>query len=177
MFLAAAFWLAPICTFAAPSLTAISGVDVISGKELRVPIGDKTSVVVFLSAHCPCSNSHVGHLNDLAKKYPKIQFVGINANQNETLEEATKYFSDKNMNFPVVRDEGAQLADTLGALKTPHVFVFDQDNKLRFRGGVTSSNVFNKAEQKHLQNFLAHLAQKKAPEFTEARALGCYLKR
>jgi hypothetical protein len=38
--------------------------------------------------------------------------------------------------FPYLKDEDGTLARELGALVTPHAFVFDADRRLRYRGRI-----------------------------------------
>ncbi|MCB0341707.1 MAG: redoxin domain-containing protein [Pseudobdellovibrionaceae bacterium] len=176
LFLGAAFAIS-ILAFAETPPAEISGRDLVTGKDFHFDIKQKPTALVFLSARCPCSNSHIEHINKLAKQHPSVQFVGVHSNQNESVSESHAYFSKYHLSFPVIHDNDAALANAVGALKTPHVFVYDTTLTLRYRGGVTSSSQMEKAKKLHLSDFLSEFERGSATLLTEVRSLGCYIKR
>lgn len=133
-------------------------------------------VVVFLSARCPCSMSHEPVLRELYKKFsPKgVHFEGVHSNQDE--ENAQVHFDATDLGFRVAKDPGAERANELGALKTPHAFVF-ADNKLIYRGGIDNSQLAPQATKFYLHDAIEAALEGKTPAITEARALGCLIKR
>ncbi len=159
-------------------LSTLKGRDLISSEpiSLQVKSGSPT-VVVFLSAKCPCSNSHVELLNQLKREFPSFGFVGVHSNQNEDLDLSRSYFNKDRFTFAVVHDEGTKIADALGALKTPHVFVFDEKGSLKYQGGISNSSDVNKATQIFLRKALASLKKGEDPDPSEIQALGCYISR
>lgn len=106
-------------SLAAPILD-VSGKSLLSGKSVRFLVNEKKGlVVVFLSAKCPCSNSHVSELNALADSFPEFKFVAIHSNSNEDETSAKTYFESRKLSFTVIEDSKAGLADRFKALKTP----------------------------------------------------------
>lgn len=165
-------------TFAAVSLLDLKGNDVISGKATQLSLTDKKGVVtVFLSAVCPCSNSHIKEISELAKKYPEYSFIGVHSNVDEASDMTKKYFQEAALPFPVIQDEKAQIADKMGAFKTPHVFVTDKDGKILYQGGVSNSHVIENSDRKFLREALADLAAQRAVRTPEGRTLGCVISR
>lgn len=138
----------------------------------------KKTVLVFLSAECPCSGSHEAGLKELYKNYHDqgFEFIAIHSNQNESFEEAQAHFKETALPFPVVRDEGAKIADHFKAIKTPHVYVFS-DSKLVYQGGIDDSADASRAKKFYLKNALNELSQNKPVSVASARALGCRIKR
>jgi hypothetical protein len=154
----------------------------------------KASVVVFLSAKCPCSASHEPILKDLASKYAKdgIEFIAVHANQNEALEVTRSHFvrSDvgagssaatvasvpASLGFPMVEDRGAKIANELKALKTPHAYII-QNGKVVYEGGVDDSADAAEAEKHYLADALVEIKNNKPVTTAKTRSLGCVIKR
>ncbi len=157
----------------------LEGQDVVSGVPARFSIlGEKNpTVVVFLSAHCPCSESHEPVLKKLATEFTDVRFVGVHSNADEEVQEATEHFKKSQLPFPVIRDAGAKWADAFGALKTPHVFVVSPSGDVLFKGGVDDSHVAAEAKKHFLRAALTDVREGRKPTVTEARSLGCTIKR
>ncbi|MGE5085807.1 MAG: redoxin family protein [Bacillota bacterium] len=161
------------------SITTIEGVDVLNGKDLQIKTADakKGTVLVFLSAKCPCSASHEGLLNDLTTKYPDFVFVGIHSNSDEDAEMTRLHFSSAALKFPLIQDRKNKWANELGALKTPHAFVLNKNGEVVYSGGVTDSHTGPSAKNQLLNDVLEDLNAGKAPRIKEGRALGCFIQR
>jgi hypothetical protein len=154
------------------------GLDLRSGKPvsiLRDEPSKKGSVVVFMSAKCPCSLSHVDEIKKLATDYPEFRFIGVNANADESVEFAKPIFSA--FPFVVLKDERSLLADELKAVKTPHAFIFDSSGHRVFQGGVSNSATFARADRKYLREALEDLMLGREIRTPLARALGCSIER
>lgn len=159
-------------------LSVVQAPDIRSGHEVKVTAaGKKGVVVIFLSAHCPCSNSHVQELAALQSEYPEFAFVGVHANADESRSETLAYFQKTHLSFPVVRDVGQKLADQYRAFKTPHAFVVLNDGRIVYRGGVSSSHSFQSAEHKFLREALEDIRQNRMIKIPEGRTLGCAIAR
>jgi hypothetical protein len=173
---------ASLCSFANADIPKwIEGTDVRSGASVRVetaPSSIKATVIVFLSAKCPCSASHEGTLKALSESYKGrgIQFIAVHSNADEDLALARAHFRSAGLPFPIIEDRDDQLADTFGALKTPHAFVLKQ-GEIVFEGGVDDSTVSSNAKKHFLQDALQSLVEGSLPEVKQARALGCRIKR
>ena len=168
----------PSSALAAPAPTEFKGTDVVTMKAVSVAVSDKKGVVaVFLSASCPCSNSHIRELAELSRTYPQFAFVGIHANADESLEKSKAYFAKVSLPFPVIQDDHAQLADQLKALKTPHAFLILPHGQLAYRGGVSNSHVFENADRKYLREALEDAQNNRPVKTPEGRSLGCAISR
>lgn len=157
----------------------ISGQSVIDDRQVHVREStQKGLVVVFLSAVCPCSNSHLVELKSLKKDFPNFTFIGIHSNTDEDKNLTSSYFKAANLPFPVVQDSGAKLADEFKALKTPHAFVVLTDGKAAYQGGVSSSRHFDdKTARKYLREALQDLSAGREVKTPEGRTLGCAISR
>lgn len=161
------------------TLQSFKANDIINKKELSFafPSQHKNTVVVFVSAKCPCSASHEEILKNLSKDYKEFNFVGVHSNSDETPDVTFKHFSESALPFSVIQDEKNTLANKLGALKTPHAFVLNQNGEVIYQGGVTDSHVGPNAKKQFLKEVLEDLRQGKEPRHKEGRALGCYIQR
>jgi peroxiredoxin len=118
--------------------------------------GAKLLMVVFLSNHCPYSHAAETRLIPLAKEFrPQgLEVVAINPNSpesvrvdelgyskyNDSYEEMKLYARDAGFPFPYLYDGDTQeVAKAYGCLATPHVFLFDQERRLRYVGRVDDS--------------------------------------
>lgn len=164
----------------ASPLESISGKNLLSPADtvsLDLKSGKKATVVVFMSAACPCSGSHEGLLKKMAQDFSDFQFVAVHANVDEKLEESQKHFKEAALGFPVIEDSRSVLANHFGALKTPHVYVVNAGGENIYQGGVTDSHVGPSAKKQYLQDVLTDLQEGKSPRYKETRSLGCYIQR
>ena len=98
--------------------------------------GMRGAVVVFLSCRCPYVAQARAPLAELDKQYgDKVAFVGLNANQNEKVDDI-KADAALSFVFPMLRDDGSKVADLYGAERTPEAFVVEPSGVIRYHGGV-----------------------------------------
>ena len=102
---------------------------------------DDTLVIFFTCNHCPYVLGSDEITRKTAEKYKSqgVQFIGINSNSKNTYPEDSFPNMVKRMeqyNFPWIYlyDESQEIAETYGALRTPHFFVFDKKRKLIYTG-------------------------------------------
>src|SRR5262249_25210173 len=85
----------------------------------------KAVVVVFLGTECPVNNAFLPTLAELHRQYaPKgVQFLGVNANLQDTPERVAAHARKHALPFPVLKDPGNAVADRFGARRTPQPFL------------------------------------------------------
>src|SRR5262245_10040850 len=84
-------------------------------------VKDKKAVVaVFLGTQCPVNNAYLPRLTELAKQYEAkgVQFVAINANDHDSLQDIADHAKKHKLAFPVLRDESHVTTDKFGAQRT-----------------------------------------------------------
>ncbi len=157
----------------------LAAINLVTGQKVAVSStqGKKGLIIVFMAATCPCSNSHVDELKDLAETFKDFQFVAVHSNQDEDPLASKDYFLKLNLPFPVLQDQGAKIADQLKAFKTPHAFLFSPDGTLLYQGGVTNSADAHHADKKLLREALLSLSAGKSIADKEGRTLGCVISR
>jgi hypothetical protein len=157
----------------------LEGVDLKTGKSAKTEIASapRATVVTFLSAVCPCSNSHEGTLESLRAKYESqgFRFVAIHSNPDEA--NAAEHFQASPLQLGVLEDPGAKLADAFGALKTPHVFVVSPKGEILYQGGIDDSHQASQAKKHFLGDALAAISSGRTPENQKTRTLGCVISR
>lgn len=107
----------------------------------EVSLGDFQSydylVVAFLGVDCPLANRYARELTALAEEHSqRVAFVAVDANEQDSLIELQRFFEKHRLNFPLLADRGAVLADRLGATRTPEVFLLDAKREVRYSGRV-----------------------------------------
>lgn len=146
-------------------------------KTIIFQTAEIATVVVFLSATCPCSDSHIPYLKKLKEEFPKINFLAIHSNVDEDQKVTEDYFKKVNLPFDVIQDDNAKLADAFKAYKTPHAFIISNKNKVLYEGGVTSSAKAHTASHFHLRDALEDLTEGREIKVKEVRTLGCAISR
>jgi len=152
----------------------------LSGKPVsfkQVPQGIDGTVLVFLSASCPCSDAHLNILKSLSEQFPKVRFLGVHSNQDESLEAARAYFLSKKLPFSVLSDRDATLADQYRAYKTPHAFLVNREGKILYSGGVSASRHPDQSTDLPLEKALLDFKKGVKIQTPRARTLGCVISR
>ncbi len=169
----------PAIGAAAPafSLTAIDG------KSFSLPDATKSNslvVLMFISTQCPYSNAYNDRIRDLASAYSArgVQFVGINSNKTETVQDAVEHARKHGHTFTIVKDSGNKVADLYDARHTPEIFVVDKTGKLRYHGRIDeNSDDATKVTSPDLKNALDALLGGQSVARAETKAFGCSIKR
>jgi len=157
-----------------------TGKNLITGDSWSTPShfqDKKGHVIIFMSAKCPCSNSHAAELIKLADLYKDFRFTAVHSNMDETYESAQDYFKKLGLKFDIVQDEKAEMADQLKAFKTPHVFVLSPNAEILYHGGITNSSHAPSATQHFLADALEDIHQNRPVKVSEGRTLGCVISR
>jgi hypothetical protein len=80
--------------------------------------------------------------------------------------------------MPYLLDKAHQVADAFGALKTPHVYLFDKDMTLVYRGSL-DDNVSDASavEANYILDAMTAMKRGKKCDVAETKAIGCSIKR
>ena len=147
-------------------------------------LADKQFVVIaFLGTECPLAKLYGPRLARLHETYgPRgVAFVAINSNVHDSLAEVAAYARTHGIEFPVLKDPGNQVADQLGATRTPEVFVLDRDRVIRYAGRIDDQYgvgfVREKPGRNELAEALDELLDGKTVTTPRADAVGCLIGR
>ncbi|MGB0933233.1 MAG: redoxin family protein [Lishizhenia sp.] len=149
------------------------------------------TLVIFSCNTCPFvvgSDNFEGwekEYNGLSKlaKVSSIGMVLVNSNaakrdKGDSLEDMVKRAKEKNYMASYVLDEKSKLADAFGAKTTPHVFLFNKEDKLVYEGQI--DNAFNPKVKKatpYLKNAMIQTANSSRVDVEKTDAVGCSIKR
>lgn len=166
--------------------------DVIGGeRSLSAINGEKGLLVVFSCNTCPFVVGTEGSAG-WEGRYPDLgNFCRSNAigfalvNSNSAKREAGDGFEDMRMHYKTqgynthyLLDEGNVVADAFAARTTPHVFLFDKDLKLVYKGAIDDNVDDPAAVTKHyLKDAIDALVAGRAIDPATTRNIGCSIKR
>jgi peroxiredoxin len=140
-------------------------------------------VVIFSCNHCPYVVAYEDRMIAIQRDYAKkgVQLVAINSNDDkaypaDAFPEMMKRSRDKGFNFPYLRDEPQKVVEAYGGVCTPHVFAFDKDRKLRYRGRIDDSKDASKVATHDLRNALDDMLKGVAVRVPDTKPFGCSIK-
>ncbi|KAA0139039.1 redoxin domain-containing protein [Gimesia chilikensis] len=151
--------------------------------ELSAEPESKATVVCFLGAECPLARLYGPKLNEMQAAYAAqgVQFIGVNSNQQDSLEDVKQYVKRYEISFPMAKDYNNEVADRFHAVRTPEVFVLDQQLTVRYRGRIDNQYLpgISRAETTthDLKNALDQLLAGKPVEVSETKPNGCFIGR
>ena len=159
----------------------------VSGKEISLnELKNKNGLLVIFSCNtCPwviAWEDRYNELHEIAKKY-NVGMVAVNSNEAQRSEEDSmdamkSHAKENNYTFNYVVDENSELADAFGATRTPHVFLFDKNMKLVYRGAIDDNSKDKTAVTKpYLKTAIEKMAKGEEIEPSTTRSLGCTIKR
>jgi peroxiredoxin len=155
------------------------------GKEHRLSDYRDHQLVVlaFLGAECPLAKKYGPRLQKLADEYESkgVAFLGLNANVQDAMSEMAAYARIHEIKFPLLKDVRNQVADAIGADRTPEVFLLDQDRVVRYRGRVDDQYgvgyVRSEPAQQELKIAIDELLSGKAVTVPVTQTTGCRIGR
>jgi len=179
---------APKVGSVAPELSAN---DYLGAEHSLSKIGqDKIVVLAFLGTECPLATLYTPRLVELDEQYGTrgVVFVGVNSNRQDSVTEIAAYVRRHKVSFPMLKDLRQQIADAVGATRTPQIVVLDAERRIRYRGRIDDQFGFVKsdrnrnyqkpeAEHNDLTDALDTLLAGKEVVRTETELAGCLIGR
>ena len=155
----------------------------INGKESELSTYKKENglLVIFSCNTCPWVIRWQGRYNPISELCSKnnIGFVAVNSNASQhdgvdsfdsMKEHAIKY----EYIFPYVLDSGSRLAKAFGAMVTPHVYLFDKNGDLRYRGAIDDGP--KRVKRNYLVDAINSVSKGKSIRTKTTKSLGCSIK-
>ena len=150
-------------------------------------------VIVFTCNHCPIASIYETRIQKLADEYATkgVAVVAIQPNDpealrvdeldsadtNDTLDEMKIRVRYKHLRYPYLYDGETQaVARALGPQATPHVFVFDQERKLRYQGRFDDSYRVELVKTQDARNAIEALLAGKPVPVAQTGVFGCSTK-
>src|SRR6185437_7873560 len=171
---------------------ALPGID---GKihKLSDYSASKVLVIVFTCDHCPTAQLYESRIKQLADDYRDkgVTLVAIEPNNpnairldelgytdvSDSLDEMKIRAAYRHFNFPYLYDgETQSVARAYGPQAPPHVFIFDQQRKLRYEGRVDNSQRESLVKTQDARNAIDALLAGKPVPVERTRVFGCSTK-
>ncbi len=165
------------------------------GKTYRLDdfASSKVLAVVFTCVHCPTAQLYEDRIKKLAADYRDkgVALVAIQPNNpkavrldelgytdlSDSLPEMKLRAEYRHFNFPFLYDgETQSVARAYGPTSTPHVFVFDQERKLRYQGRVDSSQREALAKKQDARAAIDAVLEAKPAPVEKTPTVGCSIK-
>jgi peroxiredoxin len=147
----------------------------------------KALVVMFICNHCPYVVAIEDRYIQLAKemKDKGVQFIGICSNdpleyEEDNFKNLKKRWQEKEYGFPYLHDHTQDVAKNFGAVCTPDIFVYKNENKkfnLFYRGRFDDSwKADDKVKNQELKLALKDLLENKKLQKEMVPSMGCSIK-
>ena len=158
----------------------------VSGKEVSLNTS-KTSkgiLVIFSCNTCPYVKLSESRIKELSKitKANKVGFILLNSNEAQRADEDSfdamkKYAATQGYDFYYTLDKNSLVANSFGAIKTPHVFLFDKKG-LAYRGAIDDNiKSASEAKEHYLKDAIVAVANGETVKMSSTKSIGCSIKR
>ena len=159
----------------------------VSGEKVSLNdvIKEKGLLVLFSCNQCPFVLRWEGRYNDI-KKWADNNDVGMivlnsnyqNRDGDDSFEAMQIKAKEKGYNFYYALDKESKIANAFGGQTTPHVFLFDGDLNLSYKGAIDDSyKSADEVKQAYLKDAIKSLGTGDKVVITETKPVGCGIKR
>jgi peroxiredoxin len=153
----------------------------------------KLLAIVFTCNHCPTAQLYETRIKKLVDDFQarNVTFVAIEPNDPQAIRLSELGYTDvsdsledmkiraeyRHFNFPYLYDGATQsVSRAYGPKATPHIFIFDQERKLRYEGRVDDSQRASLVKSQDARNALEALLAGKPVAVPHTPAFGCSTK-
>ena len=159
----------------------VSGVEI----SLNDALKENGLLVMFSCNTCPFVVAWEDRFNEVKEWADKndVGMIVLNSNYQkrsgaDSFEEMKKKAEAKDYSFNYVVDEESKIANAFGGQTTPHVFLFDGDMKLAYKGAIDDNyKDADGVKNAYLKDALISLGNDKSIAIAETKPLGCGIKR
>jgi peroxiredoxin len=151
--------------------------------RLRGPGEAPATVVIWTCNHCPYALAWHDRLVAVANDYADrgVRFLAVNSNDPErypadSLEAMRERVERENWPFPYLWDESQDAAREWGAQTTPHLFVLDSGQRLRYEGAPDADHRDPSLNAAWLREALDAVLAGKEPPQARTEPVGCSIK-
>lgn len=161
-------------------------VEDVSGKMITLnDVAMENGLLVNFSCNtCPWVSAWEDRYNPIANlaKENGIGVVALNPNaairdEGESMADMQQRAQKSNYQFYYALDEGAKMAEAFGATRTPHIYLFNSNMELVYRGAIDdNAKSAENVEQPYLKNAIKNLAAGNEINLKTTKSLGCTIK-
>lgn len=153
----------------------------------------KVLAIIFTCNHCPTAQAYEARIKQLVTDYKEkgVAVVAISPNDplsvrldelgytdlSDSFDEMKIRAKDMEFNFPYLYDgETSSVSLKYGPQATPHVFIFDDDRKLRYTGRIDDGEKPGTAKSHDARNAIEALLGDKPVAVEKTKTFGCSIK-
>ena len=142
-------------------------------------------LVIFTSNSCPFVVMWEDRYKLLEKKCMNsgLGMVYINSNQarrdgDDSVEKMRNHSEEMGYTIPYLIDENSKIANAFGAKTTPHIFLFNTEKRLVYKGAIDDSyKSINNVTKNYLLDAIEEVSNQKSVSINDTKAVGCSIKR
>jgi len=155
--------------------------------------GADVLLIVFTCNHCPTAQAYEDRIKKIAADYRNkgVAVVAISPNDpkavrldelgysdmGDSFEDMKIRAKDMEYNFPYLYDgENQKVTQSCGPMRTPHVFIFDKQRKLRYEGGIDDAEKPALVKSRDARNAIEALLKGEKVPVDRTRTRGCSIK-
>lgn len=153
--------------------------NIVNVKGKTTVVLKKNTAFIFMSPECPLCKNYMLTLNELVKKYPQVNIVGVVPGKSYTLADIRQFAEDYKAVFDIYLDKNKTLTKVLKAKVTPEAIVIDEKGNLRYRGLIDNWQAKLGVKRKvitdhYLDDALAQI-KTTSYKYMETAPLGCLI--
>lgn len=139
----------------------------------------KNTAFIFISPECPLCKNYMLTLNELAKKYPQVNIVGVVPGKSYTTQEIKQFSDSYKAVFDIYLDKNKALTKVLKAKVTPETIVIDEKGNMRYKGLIDNwqakLGVKRKVITEHYLDDALNQINMPSYKYMETAPLGCLI--
>lgn len=122
----------------------------------------------MLEEYCKKNNIGMAYINSNYKRRNSV----------DSYKSMIEHSKNMNYNYEYLVDNKSKLANTFNAKTTPHIFLFDETNKLIYKGSI-DNNYKDKSNvtEFYLKDAMDQMLKNEKIEISSTKAIGCSIKR
>lgn len=148
---------------------------------------EKAVVIIFFSGKCAYIEYYIDRIISLEKAYSgqNVKFLLINSNNGDYVSEESltgmkKFAAEKGISIPYLADKEKKVKNSLGASRTPEVFVLQPNQNLFevvYQGAIDDNpQAASDVSHAYLNEALINLQNRNKIEVNKTRPVGCLIK-
>ncbi|MDP4712497.1 MAG: thioredoxin family protein [Saprospiraceae bacterium] len=141
-------------------------------------------LVMFSCNTCPYVLAWEDRFNDIAAACAanKVGFIVLNPNEgtrgsDDSPAAMVEHAREAAYTFPYVIDKNHKMADAFGATRTPELFLFGSDMKLKYTGAIDDNRSAAGVTKKFIFDAISNMVGGKAIDPASTKSIGCTIKR
>lgn len=145
--------------------------------------GKQAVALIFSCNHCPYVKAWEDRMVAIQADYADkgVQLIAINSNEDvnhpeDSFPKMKERAIEKDFNFPYLRDETQEVAKAYGAERTPEIFLFDAESKLRYHGAIDDNTDPSAVTETYLRDALDAVLAGTDVSVSATPPVGCTIK-